>query len=277
MTNRLIFLSHIHEEKALASLIKQAIEDEFSGFVEVFVSSDGTSFPVGTNFLKRIEDALVNCIGAIYLISPVSVKRNWINFELGAVWIRNVMNQGSGKVEIPILPVCHSGITPEQLPQPLNNLNAINANLSSQLEFAFLSLQRAVGGKGKLKTDFDALVTSIVNIEFEYTLVSKIKEMFNILSWPKNEMQNLIKYCEQQSEQKTLVDIIHLDFGEVDMNIANSIETFVEIELKGHIETDIDRKRSVTGIGDYGISSRVPLKIIIPVKLIMRCKELLLS
>jgi len=62
MSNHQIFLSHIHEEKELAILIKDAIEAEFSGFVEVFVSSDGTSIPAGSNFLKRIEDGLVNCI-----------------------------------------------------------------------------------------------------------------------------------------------------------------------------------------------------------------------
>ncbi|MFP9135476.1 hypothetical protein ACLKZ8_21145 [Shewanella algae] len=78
--NKQIFLSHIHEERDLALLIKEAIENEFSGFIEVFVSSDGMSIPAGSNFLKRIEDGLVNCIGAIYLISPISVKRNWINF-----------------------------------------------------------------------------------------------------------------------------------------------------------------------------------------------------
>ena len=85
MADKLIFLSHIHEESSLALLVKQALENEFSGFVDVFVSSDGTSIPAGANFLKRIEDGLVSCIGAIYLISPNSVKRNWINFELGAV------------------------------------------------------------------------------------------------------------------------------------------------------------------------------------------------
>ncbi|PTP70076.1 hypothetical protein CWO23_12785, partial [Vibrio splendidus] len=92
MNSHQLFLSHIHEERDLAVLIKTAIEEEFSGFVEVFVSSDGTSIPAGSNFLKRIEDGLVNCIGALYLISPVSVKRNWINFELGAVWIRNAIS-----------------------------------------------------------------------------------------------------------------------------------------------------------------------------------------
>ena len=76
MTNKLIFLSHIHEEKELALLLKQAIENEFSGFVDVFVSSDGVSIPAGANFLKKIEAGLVACIGAIYLISPTSVRRN---------------------------------------------------------------------------------------------------------------------------------------------------------------------------------------------------------
>ena len=50
MKNHQIFLSHIHEEKELAIIIKDAIEEEFSGFVEVFVSSDGMSLPSGSNF-----------------------------------------------------------------------------------------------------------------------------------------------------------------------------------------------------------------------------------
>ena len=119
MTSKMIFLSHIHEEKALAILVKQALEEEFSGFVDVFVSSDGTSIPAGSNFLKRIEDGLADCVGAIYLISPASVKRNWINFELGAVWIRNAMSIRSGASEIPALPICHSGATPGGLPAVL--------------------------------------------------------------------------------------------------------------------------------------------------------------
>lgn len=101
MSGKQIFLSHIHEESELALIIKEAIEAEFGGFVEVFVSSNGRSIPAGSNFLKRIEDSLINCIGAIYLISPKSVKRNWINFELGAVWIRNAMsirNEGNTAV-----------------------------------------------------------------------------------------------------------------------------------------------------------------------------------
>jgi hypothetical protein len=74
MADRLIFLSHIYEEKELALLIKQALEQEFSGFMEVFVSSDGASIPAGANFLTKIKDGLVNCVGAIYLILSVRFR-----------------------------------------------------------------------------------------------------------------------------------------------------------------------------------------------------------
>ncbi|MCP4746785.1 MAG: hypothetical protein GY874_11690 [Desulfobacteraceae bacterium] len=87
MSDKLLFFSHIHDEKDLAILIKDALENEFSGFVDVFVSSDGKSIPAGVKFLEKIEDGLIKCVGALYLISPISVKRNWINFELGAVWV----------------------------------------------------------------------------------------------------------------------------------------------------------------------------------------------
>jgi hypothetical protein len=125
MSVKLIFLSHIHEEAEMAAVFKDAIENEFSGFVQVFVSSYGIGIPIGVNFLNKIEHGLIECDGAVYLIIPTSVKRNWINFELGAVWIRSVGNIKMGGPEIPAIPVCHSGCTPGTLPMPLNNLNAV--------------------------------------------------------------------------------------------------------------------------------------------------------
>lgn len=174
MANKIVFLSHIHEERELAEHIKDAIENEFSGFIDVFVSSDGVSIPAGANFLRRIEDGLVNCTGAIYLISPESVNRNWINFELGAVWIRNAISQRNGDTEIPAIPMCHSGIEPSGLPSPINNLNAVRANEAAGLRFALTSLQTAVGGRGTLKTDIDALIAKVLKFESYYTIEANI-------------------------------------------------------------------------------------------------------
>ena len=233
MADKLIFLSHIHEESSLALLVKQALENEFSGFVDVFVSSDGTSIPAGANFLKRIEDGLVSCIGAIYLISPNSVKRNWINFELGAVWVRNILSLRDGKSEIPTLPVCHSGLAPSGLPAPLNNLNGIAANQASQLEFAFRSLQTAVGGKGALKTDFDALATQIIAFEQQYTLGANLVKLLSLLGGDKRV---LVQHCEQQPPGiKTTIDC-----GFVETSKVQEIKAFEASELKGHIQVTVD-------------------------------------
>ncbi|MCC5457239.1 toll/interleukin-1 receptor domain-containing protein [Klebsiella variicola] len=204
MSEKLIFLSHITEEKELAKIIKDAIEDEFSGFVRVFVSSDGETIKAGQNFLKMIEDGLVGCIAAIYLISPVSVQRSWISFELGAVWIRNALSQLEGSGDIPALPFCHSGMTFNALPQPICNLNAIEANLASKLEFAFKSLQAAVGGRGRLKTDFDALAVQIQAFEKKYTLLDKVGELLKLIGCHGQNRELLI----QQIANPTLQNVV---------------------------------------------------------------------
>lgn len=191
MSEKLIFLSHITEEKELAKIIKDAIEDEFAGFVSVFVSSDGETIKAGQNFLKVIEDGLVNCIAAIYLISPKSVKRSWVSFELGAVWIRNALNQHAGLGDVPALPFCHSGIFFKELPQPICNLNAIEANMASKLEFAFRSLQSAVGAKGRLRTDFNELAAKVIDFENRYVLFDNLERVFDILKLSKEKLKEI--------------------------------------------------------------------------------------
>jgi hypothetical protein len=231
MAEKLLFLSHIHEERNLALLIQDALDAEFSGFVRVFVSSDGKSISAGSNFLKRIEDELASCIGAIYLISPASVKRNWINFELGAVWIRNVLNVREGKPEIPTLPVCHSGLTPGELPSPLNNLNGVAANEASELEFAFRSLQTAVGGRGVLRTDFRSLAEKIITLEKEYTLGSNLKKMFSLLS---GDIRRMVDFCQQAPAGQTI------NFKDrVEAVNITLLKEFEAKELKGHVQIKV--------------------------------------
>lgn len=228
MTAKLIFLSHIHEERLLAALMKEAIENEFGGFVDVFVSSDGTTIPAGSNFLKRIEDGLLGCIGAIYLLSPASIKRNWVNFELGAVWIRNITSLRAGGSEVPTLPLCHSGMVPTALPVPLSNLNGVVANQASQLEFAFRSLQAAVGGKGMLRTDFDALAGKVMAFEQSYTVGANLKKTLVLLGF---DSRVLLEQCESQRN----VAVANLKSDFVETSAIQAIRAFEAAELKDKI------------------------------------------
>jgi hypothetical protein len=105
-----LFISHISEEKAFAAQLKRVLTRDFLGLVEVFVSSDTESIGAGEEWLQSVATALRECAIVVILCSPDSVRRPWINFEAGAAWMR----------EIPIVPVCHLGLLPRDLPVPLS-------------------------------------------------------------------------------------------------------------------------------------------------------------
>jgi hypothetical protein len=109
MTNR-AFISHVSEEAEVAAHLKAALGQDFLGLLDVFVSSDAQSIAAGEEWLLSIERALNESAILIVLCSPVSIGRPWINFEAGAAWMR----------KIPLVPVCHAGLTAGDLPMPLS-------------------------------------------------------------------------------------------------------------------------------------------------------------
>jgi len=113
-----LFISHISEERKIAEGIKIALSRDFLGLVNVFVSSDTESISAGEEWLLSVEKALRDCTIFIILCSPESIRRPWINFETGAAWMR----------DIPIIPVCHSGLLPHDLRMPLSLKQGISLN-----------------------------------------------------------------------------------------------------------------------------------------------------
>lgn len=118
-----VFISHITEEKEIAQALKQVIESAFLGLIDVFVSSDADSIRLGGKWLLSLTTALKCCKIEILLASPTSVKRPWVNSEAGAGWVR----------DIPVIPLCHSGMTLETLPTPLSELQGAIATDPDQL------------------------------------------------------------------------------------------------------------------------------------------------
>jgi TIR domain len=81
------------------------------------VSSDQTSIAVGSKWLNKIDEALRSAQVELILCRQDSVRRPWVNFEAGAGWVKG----------IPVVPVCHTGMRPVDLPIPLNMLQDIGA------------------------------------------------------------------------------------------------------------------------------------------------------
>ncbi len=109
-----IFISHTKSEAAIALLVRQWIETRFSGDVETFVSEADISG--GSQWLSVVEAALRSSDLVIVMCSPRSIRKAWVQFEAGGAWARGV----------PLLPVCHSGLSVSDLPSPFSAFQGIS-------------------------------------------------------------------------------------------------------------------------------------------------------
>jgi len=62
-----------------------------------------------------VQQALQDAKAVIVLCSHASIQRPWVQFELGAAWSR----------QVPIIPICHSGMRAADLPMPLSRKEAV--------------------------------------------------------------------------------------------------------------------------------------------------------
>lgn len=164
MSKKTIFISHITEEKDIANIFKEEIEDKFLGMVNVFVSSDSSSIALGTNWLDNITSGLRECAAILLFCSPYSIKRPWINFECGAGWGRG----------IDIAPICHSGLRPIDLPLPMSLLQGIDAANNDKINEVFDLISRKINSASP-KIDSKAIVKKVVEFETRYKKDQEIK------------------------------------------------------------------------------------------------------
>jgi len=155
---KIVFISHISEEKDLALFVKEFIESAFLGLIEVFISSDEHSISLGQKWLNNITDALKKCNIEIVLCSYNSIKKPWINFEAGAGWIR----------DIPVIPLCHSGMEPSNLPLPLNLLQAAKISDIANMNQLLPVLANAIGSNVP-KYDFTEFIAKVTTFEANNT------------------------------------------------------------------------------------------------------------
>jgi TIR domain len=221
MKKSLVFISHIHEEKEIANAFKELIEQSFLGMIDVFVSSNEESIGMGQRWLDSITSALKEASVEILLCSPESVKRPWINFEAGAGWIR----------DISVIPLCHSGMTPANLPIPLNMLEAATANEISSLKLIFPVLANAIGSSVP-NTDFTVFVEKVKEFEENYTFWKRCNDHFARLDSIHSELISSLKQSPK----------IIIDLKESDIIIIEELMTFftpnnlLELHRRGNVK-----------------------------------------
>lgn len=166
----LVFISHIGEESDVAIPFKSLIESSFLNLFEVFVSSDGVSIHMGQQWLQRVSTALQRCVVEIFVASPFSVLRPWVNFEAGAGWVRS----------IPVIPLCHSGMTPASLPVPMNMLHGALATDPTDLRQVFNVLATSLGATTPI-VDVAPFISEVKNFELKYLYWDEVNRSFQRL------------------------------------------------------------------------------------------------
>lgn len=111
-----VFVSHIGEEAAVASRLKQWVSESFPEQLSIFVSSDSDSIPPGAEWRNNLDAALEGASAMVVICSSEALNRPWISFETGCAWIKR----------IPVIPVCHSNVDKEELPRPFSRFQALN-------------------------------------------------------------------------------------------------------------------------------------------------------
>jgi hypothetical protein len=150
---RLVFVSHISQDEEVADWLKATLNRDFLRLLEVFVSSDTESIEVGTPWFDSVREALADARVLVVLCSEASVRKPWINFEVGAAWI-------IGK---PIIPLCHSGLRPAELPMPLSLRQGIDLSEPAGIQRLYEGLAREFG-YGTPEKDFAELARQVPRV-----------------------------------------------------------------------------------------------------------------
>ena len=145
-----VFISHIASESEIAVWIKKEIGGLLRGAVEFFVSSDGEHIVGGDKWLEKILAALKESPTVLVLCSEESVRRPWVNFEAGGAWM-------AGKR---VVPLCHGGMEPGKLPQPLATLQAYSLYDPEDLCRLIVLLAKTAGTEPP-QYDVDSLVRTL--------------------------------------------------------------------------------------------------------------------
>jgi hypothetical protein len=120
-----IFISHSSEDEILAGLLIKLLRLALGTPPEKIrcTSVDGYRLEIGANSPERIKMEVRGSRIFVALLTPASLRSNYVLFELGARW------GGS----LPLCPLLAKGASAELLPGPIAALNALYAENESQL------------------------------------------------------------------------------------------------------------------------------------------------
>ena len=134
-----VFISHATTDAEIARALQTELERVFGDAMSVFCASSPGAIGSGQEWLKRIEAQLASAQAVIVILTPLSIERHWIWFELGAAWDRS--RTGSCH----IYPLRIAAVDQAEIPAPLDRLQVHVLNRADDLKVFFKSLAQDLG------------------------------------------------------------------------------------------------------------------------------------
>jgi hypothetical protein len=135
----LFFISHAATDEPIVRVLHDELNRIFAKGVDVFATSVPGVVQPGTEWLDSINENLEKASAVIVLLTPVSLNRPFIWFEVGASWSRARQNEGV------ILPVCVPEVDKGSLPEPLSRLQALSLDKAVETKLLFQTLADLFG------------------------------------------------------------------------------------------------------------------------------------
>ncbi len=134
-----LFISHATSDGQFATVLKGEIDKVFADGINVFCTSSAGAISASTDWLSNIEQRLDIAQAVIVLVTPLSIERSWLWFEVGASWSR------ARKGHVAIYPLCAPEIDFGDLPSPLDRLQALSMGKAIDLKLLFEGLIKQFG------------------------------------------------------------------------------------------------------------------------------------
>lgn len=124
MTKPTIFFSHSSADKEVLLKLKELFCEKTGGTIEVFLSSDGQSIPLGRNWVHRVQEALDEAKIMVVFLTPNSLRSSWIYFEAGYAYSKDIR----------VVPVGFLGADISSVAPPISLLQGFNIESKDSLD-----------------------------------------------------------------------------------------------------------------------------------------------
>lgn len=168
MSKPSVFISHIHEETAIANAVGNLISRMFPDTFEVYIYSQEVR--PGEKWFEALVEALQSCDICLVIATPDSIENPWVNFECGGAWATGSL----------IIPCCANHMTVAHLPEHLKPLTVIDLSSHSGLRTLMKELATKSGKKCPEATDYEAEAGKIKAIWCDTPEVTKIARRVSI-------------------------------------------------------------------------------------------------